>query len=295
MCAAKRGRNGVTIGMEVSFAAVRPCNRPFNATGTFGKLGFAGERAFGDQITTFDGHVQVIENPVGEFQDFALRRRIVACQQFRINRPADFNALEQIGLGPRHAEDGGGFQFGPVAENFGIGAEDDRGAAAVIDRTAILKRTQRGAFGIFLKHQFAITCDFDPEFVGQCVHHRHAHPVQTARGFIRLARKLAARMKRGQDDFKGGFIGEFRMRIGRDTTAVITHHDGVVGSEFQLDPVGMAGDGLVHRVIEDFGNQVMQCGIVRTPDIHTGTAAHRLQAFENFDILGGIGVCGRLV
>src|SRR5215471_19514180 len=54
----------------------------------------------------------------------------------------------------------------------------------------------------------------------------------------------------------------------------------------------MACDRLVHRIVEDLGNEMMESAVVRAADIHAGTPADRLQSFENFDVLGGIAVDG---
>ena len=137
-----------------------------------------------------------------------------------------------------------------------------------------MQRTQRGAFGIFLKHQFAVARDFNPELIGQGVHNRHADTVQTARCFIGLAREFTARVQGGQDDLKGRFVREFRMWVGWNTTPVIADKNGVVRSQFQFDPVGVSCDGLIHGVIENLGHQMMQGCIICAPDIHTGAASN---------------------
>ena len=48
--------------------------------------------------------------------------------------------------------------------------------------------------------------------------------------------------------------------------------------------VGVARQRLVHRVVDDFGEQMMQRLFVGAADIHAGPAAHRLEAFEHLDI-----------
>jgi hypothetical protein len=50
----------------------------------------------------------------------------------------------------------------------------------------------------------------------------------------------------------------------------------------------MAGDGFVHRIVEHFGDQMVERALVGAAELHTGTAADRLQPFEDFDILGRI-------
>jgi hypothetical protein len=50
----------------------------------------------------------------------------------------------------------------------------------------------------------------------------------------------------------------------------------------------VAGDGFVHRVVEDFGGEVVQGGLVGAADIHARPAADGFQAFQDLDILGGV-------
>jgi hypothetical protein len=54
----------------------------------------------------------------------------------------------------------------------------------------------------------------------------------------------------------------------------------------------MAGDGFVHRIVENFGHEVMEAALVCAADIHAGTAANRLETFQDLDVLGGIAVAG---
>ena len=76
------------------------------------------------------------------------------------------------------------------------------------------------------------------------------------------------------------------MRIGWNATAVIADQYRIVGLKFQFNPVSMAGNRFVHRVIKDFSHEMMKCGVVGAPNIHTRAATDWLQSFENLDILG---------
>ena len=80
------------------------------------------------------------------------------------------------------------------------------------------------------------------------------------------------------------------MRVDRNAAAIVGHGQEAVGAEFDLDECGMARQRLVHGVVDDFGEQVMQRLLVGAADIHAGPAAHRLEAFEHLDI--GRGVAG---
>ena len=80
------------------------------------------------------------------------------------------------------------------------------------------------------------------------------------------------------------------MRIDRDAAAVVGDGQKAVGAQFDLDEGGMPGQRLVHGVVDDFGEQMMQRLFVGAADIHAGAAAYRLEPFEHLDI--GRGVAG---
>ncbi len=123
--------------------------------------------------------------------------------------------------------------------------------------------------------------------------HRRAHAVQAAGGVIDLAAELSAGMQRGHDHFQRGLVLVFGMRIDRDAAAVVADGEHVAGRQLDLDAAGMAGHGFVHRIVEDFGRQVMQRVHIRAADIHAGAAADGLQPLQHFDVLGGIALrCG---
>ena len=62
--------------------------------------------------------------------------------------------------------------------------------------------------------------------------------------------------------------------------------------ELDLDEGGVAGQRLVHRVVDDFGEQVMQRLFVGAADIHARAAPDRLQPFQDLNVARGIaGFC----
>ena len=84
------------------------------------------------------------------------------------------------------------------------------------------------------------------------------------------------------------------MRIDRNAAAVVGDGDKAVGLHLDLDPVGVAGERLVHGIVDHLGEQMMQRLLVGAADIHAGPAAHRLEPLQNLDVLGGIaGLAGR--
>ena len=95
-------------------------------------------------------------------------------------------------------------------------------------------------------------------------------------------------MQRRHDDFEGRFLGIFRVRVDRDAAAIVRHGQVAVGVQPDLDPVGMAGNGLVHGIVEHLGKQVVIGALVRAADIHAGALADGLEAFEDFNVLCGV-------
>ncbi len=57
----------------------------------------------------------------------------------------------------------------------------------------------------------------------------------------------------------------------------------------------MAGDRLVHRVVDDLGGQMVERGLVGAADIHAGATAYGLEFFEYLDIFRGVVLAGTFV
>ena len=132
------------------------------------------------------------------------------------------------------------------------------------------------------------TRDLDLEAGGKRVDHGNADAVQTAGGFVDLRVKLAAGMQRAHDDFERGFFRKFGMRVNRDPAPVVGDGQKSVRGQLDLDEAGVAGQRLVHRVVDDFRKQVMQRLFIGAADIHARPPSYRFQAFEDLNIAGGI-------
>ena len=83
------------------------------------------------------------------------------------------------------------------------------------------------------------------------------------------------------------------MRVDRDPAAVIGNGQRAVGIKRHLDPRGVARDGFVHAVVENFRGEMVQRALVDASDVHAGAATHRLEAFEHFDMPGVVVGRGR--
>ncbi len=73
------------------------------------------------------------------------------------------------------------------------------------------------------------------------------------------------------------------MQLDGNAATIVRDCQETLGIEVDVDKVGMPGNGFVHRVVDDFGKEMVQRLLVGPADIHARTHADRLQAFENPD------------
>ena len=239
-----------------------------------------------------DRGCEIILQAAGEMKGVFGRNVLDALQQLGVAAPADFDAAEQIGFRARHLEQALRLERRLGAENLGVGLEADAGAAAVVDLAEVFELALGMAALETHPIELLAARDFDLEPRRQRVDDGDADAVQTARGLVDLGVEFAAGMQRAHDDFERRFLRKFRMRIDRDAAAVVGDGQKAVGAQFHLDEGGVARQRLVHGIVDDFGEQMMQRLFVGAADIHAGPAAHRLEPFEHLDVGRGIGVLG---
>ncbi|MHC3925693.1 hypothetical protein ACMZ4W_00781 [Brevundimonas naejangsanensis] len=293
MGAAVGRRDGVAVGGDeavgVAEADRRPGDGPFQCAGLALALDAPGEDG-GDGFQFAHALGQGVGQTAGEVQG-RLSRRLVG-DALRGAGPADFDATEQIGLGPRHAEQAGGLEGRADAENLLIRLEPDQGAL-LLRRAELLDRALRQAAAEGLAPFKAVAPDGDVQAFRQGVDDRDADAVQAARGLIGLAREFAARVQHRHDDFQRRLARMARVRIDRDAAPVIAHRQIALGVQIDSDQPGVLGDGFVHRVVEHFGEQVVQGALVGAADIHARAFADGLQPLQHLDRGGGIAGGGR--
>src|SRR5690606_30018073 len=95
---------------------------------------------------------------------------------FRRAGPADLDAAEQIGLGPRHAEQAGGLEGGADAEDLFVRLEPDQGAL-LLRGADLLDRSLRQAAAEGLPPFEAVAPDGDVQALRQSVDDRDADAV----------------------------------------------------------------------------------------------------------------------
>ncbi len=75
--------------------------------------------------------------------------------------------------------------------------------------------------------------------------------MQTAGDGISAAAELAAGVQDRQNDLDGRFLLD-RVDIHRDSATVVVDAHGAVGHDRHFDVVGMTGQRLIDRVVDDF-------------------------------------------
>ena len=295
MGAALRGGDGVAVAVVKTVGVFEPGDGPFGAAADEaglggGEFGFAGPDFGHGQGRLADILDQAVLEAAGEVED-GFGGNVAGFEEGWIAGPADADAAEQVGLGAAELVEAGRAEM-VGAEDLGIRVEADRGAAAVMDGADVFEFGDGLAAGIGLAPQGAVTGDLDGQVVGQGVDDGAADAVQAAGGGVGLAAELAAGVERGEDDLEGAEVLELGVGVDGDAAAVVADEQVVAGVELDVDGGGVAGDGFVHGVVEDFGGEVVEGGVVGAADIHAGAAADGLEAFEDFDVVGGVGVAG---
>jgi hypothetical protein len=109
--------------------------------------------------------------------------------------------------------------------------------------------------------------------------------VQATGDLVAAPAELATGVENRQHD------GDRRQLLARgdvdgDPTTVVGDLDGAVGQDRHLDAVAIAGQRLVHRVVHDLPHQVVQAALTGGADVHAGSFADCLEAFEDLDRAG---------
>ena len=143
----------------------------------------------------------------------------------------------------------------------------------------------RGA--VLLLIDVPLPADFHLAPFGKKVDDRHADAVQTARGLIRPLRELATEFQHRHHALQRGET-QVLMILDRDTATVVLDRHRAVGVDRHADVLGVAGHGLVDRVVDHFVHQVVQTAQAGIADVHARPLAHVLEVAQMFELLGAV-------
>ena len=122
----------------------------------------------------------------------------------------------------------------------------------------------------------------------QRIDHGHTDTVQAAGHFVRGVVKFTTRVQSGHNQLQRSHIFG-GMLFHRDTTTVILNRYRTIFKNGYLDPVTVAGEGLIYGVIHNLIYQVMQPLFSRVADIHSRAFAHRLQSVKDLNLFRPVG------
>src|SRR5215470_10972515 len=132
------------------------------------------------------------------------------------------------------------------------------GAALASSAAGFLQLAGGVTLGIGLLPGGAVAPDLEFQFFAERVHHGNPHAVQTAGNFVGGGIKLAAGVQLGHHHLRSGnFFAVNVHGIDGNAAAVIDDRNRIVDVDGSVDSVGVAGQRLVDRVIDDFIHQVM--------------------------------------
>src|SRR3989304_571739 len=115
---------------------------------------------------------------------------------------------------------------------------------------------------------------------GECVHHRGADAVESARDLVGIVVKLTAGVERGHDGLKRRDLG-LRMDADGDAVAVICDAHVAVGEERDLYFSASIRHRLVARVVKGLPDEMVETVGTGRPDVHARTLPHWLKTLKH--------------
>src|SRR6185312_15543046 len=108
--------------------------------------------------------------------------------------------------------------------------------------------------------------------------------MQATRDFVPAAAELTAGMQNGQDRFDRTLSG-LGVNVRRDTTTVVPHPNAAVRQQCNAHFSGVAGEGFVDTIVDDFPHQVVQAFDTGSADVHTWPLTYRLKPLKYLNLI----------
>ena len=137
---------------------------------------------------------------------------------------------------------------------------------------------------IALLEDLTVLPDFDLQPLGEGIHDRDAHAVESTGHLVGPLLELAAGMEHGQGDLGRGLL-LCRVHAGGDSATVVHHHDAPVYLDRHLDRLPESGHVLVDAVVHHLVHQVVQPLRTGRADIHGGALADGVQPFQDLNLI----------
>ena len=130
----------------------------------------------------------------------------------------------------------------------------------------------------------ALAADRHIQPFGQSVDNRRTNTVETAACLIGRVVKLTSGVKGCEyKTFRGN---AFLVHAHGDTSAIIRNSGGAVFVQCHMDLTAKTGQMLVHRVVNNLIDEVVQALAGDTADVHAGTLADGFETFQHGNAVG---------
>ena len=144
---------------------------------------------------------------------------------------------------------------------------------------AVLQLNRRHAALIVIVVDIAVPAHLNVQIGGKSVHHRGTHAVEAAAGLVYRIVKFAARVQGRKDQALRR--DALRVQIHRDAPPVVRYGAGAVPLQEHADLRAEARQMLVHGIVHNLINQMVQPLAGHAPDVHAGPFAYSLQALQH--------------
>ncbi len=144
---------------------------------------------------------------------------------------------------------------------------------------SVFKFYHRFSLRITVMVYVSVLADFHVHIGGKCIHDRRADAMKASARFICIIIKFTACMQRGKHNARRRY--SLGMHTDRNPASVILHGTGAVCFKRYPDGIACPRQMLVHRIIHNLINQMVQPPGGHTSDIHSRTLPDSLQAFQN--------------
>ena len=168
-------------------------------------------------------------------------------------------------------------------KDFRIRQEIDAGSGlfcpAKFRKKSVLQFDRRNSTFIVVMMYISITAYLDIQISRKCIHNGRSDSMEPTACFISRIVKFTTCMKcRKYQTFRRH---PFLMHIHRNSPAIICYRTGTIFFQHHMDLTAVSCQMLIHCVINNLINQMIQSFSRDTSDIHTRTFADCFQSFQN--------------
>ena len=110
--------------------------------------------------------------------------------------------------------------------------------------------------------------------------------MKAARDFVGIIVEFATGVKFCQHDLCSGFA--VLVHIRGNTAPVIDHRHRVVDMDLHMNLSAVSRQSFINGIVDNFVNQVVKSIQACRADIHRGALPHRLETFQNLNLLGPV-------